>query len=654
MSNFKQHSVSRKITLQFGIILAVTGFAIVMAIFIVSNSKSNANFFFEKAMPIKDLGNLVYQKTLLGLSEVQMFTTTRNEEHRKAAIDYFKELMGCFSQMREKVSGEDAVLVDSMIAKASRYNNIVHNNVILADKMIAVHEEMNKLKNEYFFPNIEKLQNGVIASANSSNARESAQRQKTISDLLHLVDVSKGTISDQRLIQQAITRTSELVREISQFAPLIGQGATMQEMVDAIKEYSVKTKEYYELAAIVAENNRKAAIESDAVLDLESKFNTKHYNEVNEIILGLNSKMSTSQKLMFILLLAAIAVSIALIIAMTRNTVEPIKKAVEGIKKITDGDLTAKVDINTGDEFSEMAEQLNTMNSNLKNVVSNITSSSEHINQYSIEMSQASDLMSQGAGLQSASAQQVSASVEEMNASISQNNQNARQTEQIAQNALDSIRESSNASLRSVAAMKDIANKISIIDEIAFQTNILALNAAVEAARAGEHGKGFAVVASEVRKLAERSATAAAEIDKVSKEGVSISEDAGNRLKDILPELEKTAMLVREIADASDEQTTGIEQISNAVQQLNEITQQYASSAEELSSSSKKLAQESETLKQSVEYFNIGQSSERTSYSNGYISNQLQNSDNQNYNSVSQSTSLAKYSAAKNKKAIQE
>ena len=180
--------------------------------------------------------------------------------------------------------------------------------------------------------------------------------------------------------------------------------------------------------------------------------------------------------------------------------------------------------------------------------------------------------------------------MEQMNAQISQNSENAQETERIATKALESILKSNEASQKNMNAMKTIAQKISIIDEIAFQTNILALNAAVEAARAGEQGKGFAVVAAEVRKLAERSSKAAAEIDTVSHSAVAVSENAAELLKNIVPDIEKTTELVREIAVSCNQQTSGIDQINKSMQQLSEVTQQYAASAEEMASTSENLA----------------------------------------------------------------
>ncbi|MFP4526037.1 MAG: methyl-accepting chemotaxis protein, partial [Bacteroidales bacterium] len=184
--------------------------------------------------------------------------------------------------------------------------------------------------------------------------------------------------------------------------------------------------------------------------------------------------------------------------------------------------------------------------------------------------------------------------------------ENAKQTEKISGKASDRISEGNQATQHSVEAMKEIAEKISIINDIAFQTNILALNAAVEAARAGEHGKGFAVVASEVRKLAERSAEAASEIDEKSKSGVGISEKAGQQLEEIVPEIEKTSKLVQEITAASNEMNSGADQVNNAIQQLNQVTQQNAASSEELATGAEELSSQAEQLKQVISYFNVG------------------------------------------------
>jgi len=195
--------------------------------------------------------------------------------------------------------------------------------------------------------------------------------------------------------------------------------------------------------------------------------------------------------------------------------------------------------------------------------------------------------------------------MEEMTSNIQQNTDNAQETEKISTKAAESIRSGNEAAQNSVQSMKDIAEKISIINDIAFQTNILALNAAVEAARAGEHGKGFAVVASEVRKLAERSAEAASEIDEKSKSGVQISKQAGEQLQEVVPEIEKTSRLVQEITAASNEMTSGADQVNSAIQQLNQVTQQNAASSEELATSAEELSSQADQLKQVTSFFKL-------------------------------------------------
>jgi len=245
------------------------------------------------------------------------------------------------------------------------------------------------------------------------------------------------------------------------------------------------------------------------------------------------------------------------------------------------------------------------MVANLKAIVLDIKTASANVASGSQELSASSEEMSQGATEQAAAAEEASSSMEEMSANIKQNADNSMETNNISLKSAGNARESGDTVANTVMAMKEIAEKISIIEEIARQTDLLALNAAIEAARAGEHGKGFAVVASEVRKLAERSQTAAGEISQLSSSSVEVAEKAGSMLAQLVPDIQKTAELVQEISAASNEQNSGADQINKAIQQLDNVIQQNASASEEMASTSDELATQAKQLLTSIEFFKL-------------------------------------------------
>ncbi|MFO7448263.1 MAG: methyl-accepting chemotaxis protein [Ignavibacteriaceae bacterium] len=277
--------------------------------------------------------------------------------------------------------------------------------------------------------------------------------------------------------------------------------------------------------------------------------------------------------------------------------------------KLAEGDLTVKINIKS--EEDTLGKSLTRMIEKLKDVVENVKSAAENVAAGSQELSSSSEQLSQGATEQAAAAEEASSSMEQMSSNIKQNADNSQQTEKIALKSADDAREGGKAVIETVAAMKDIASRISIIEEIARQTNLLALNAAIEAARAGEHGKGFAVVASEVRKLAERSQTAAGEISKLSASSVQVAEKAGEMLSRLVPDIQKTSELVQEISAASNEQNTGSEQINSAIQQLNQIIQQNASASEEMASTAEELTSQSEQLQETVSFFKLDSNAQK-------------------------------------------
>jgi methyl-accepting chemotaxis protein len=290
-------------------------------------------------------------------------------------------------------------------------------------------------------------------------------------------------------------------------------------------------------------------------------------------------------------------------------TIEDMVRVLEAAAR---GDLTERIRKDYQGEFARLKEATNTTIDKLSGTISEVVTASTNLLSASEQVSATAQSLSQGASEQAASVEETSASIEEMSASIAQNNENAKVTGDIATKTATETVSGGKAVSETVIAMKDIARKIAIIDDIAYQTNLLALNAAIEAGRAGEHGKGFAVVAAEVRKLAERSQVAAEEISRLASGSVGLAEQAGTLLVGIVPGIQKTADLVQEIAAASSEQNTGVSQISAAVNHISQAIQQNAAASEELASTSEEMSAQAMELQSLMGFFTLEGGGERT------------------------------------------
>ncbi|VAW78588.1 Methyl-accepting chemotaxis protein I (serine chemoreceptor protein) [hydrothermal vent metagenome] len=275
------------------------------------------------------------------------------------------------------------------------------------------------------------------------------------------------------------------------------------------------------------------------------------------------------------------------------------------VYKIAAGDLSTEFDAETKKKSKGIYSAIVEMQDKLTYVVQQIQDNSEQISLASSQVSDTANALSTATSKQAASVEETSASIEQMGASISQNSENSQATDKIASESACAASEGGEAVASTVMAMNKIAERITIIEDIAYQTNMLALNAAIEAARAGEHGKGFAVVAAEVRKLAERSQVAASEISMLTVDSVKVAEKAGKLLEKMVPEITRTAELVQEITAASEEQSSGVGQITSAMMQLDSVTQQNAAGTEELASTAEEMQSKSTNLKQVVSFFHF-------------------------------------------------
>jgi methyl-accepting chemotaxis protein len=458
-------------------------------------------------------------------------------------------------------------------------DDVINKNIV---KMNILDEMINAVTDE------------AIAARNMAMMKSTADKQAMLKRVE--TDAAKFVESKNKIEKMLITEKGKVA-----FAKVNDGDKALRPLMAKVTQYAMAGRDadaMQELLTSVRPVQRKLL---DDLTDLFSA-----QGDLNKAAAdGAAKAYSTARLLMIVFSILALIIGVFAALLVTKSIVNPLANAVDVAGKIANGDLTTTIAVDSKDETGQLLAAMKNMIDKLKEVVAEVKGAADNVAAGSQQLSAGAQQLSQGATEQASAIEEVSSSMEEMVSNIRQNADNAQQTDKISVKSAGDAQVGGKAVTDTVSAMKEIASKISIIEEIGRQTNLLALNAAIEAARAGEHGKGFAVVASEVRKLAERSQTAAVEISQLSASSVEVAENAGEMLSKLVPDIQKTAELVQEIAAASNEQNSGAEQINKAIQQLDQVIQQNAGASEEMASTSEELSSQSEQMQASIEFFKV-------------------------------------------------
>ena len=576
----------------FALVLILTAIITALSVYSLQSLKKTSHK--------NSVTSLIVQNMTMGTVAGKNYVIGKQDEYRVQVQTTMEEIIKMTGELRAiETNAEHVALFDKVIEGASAYRDNFGQYAKFEEQKTGLEATMKK--------NANALEEDIVALGKIAGLSQTSSDMAVLLYKARLAGTQYLLTKDVKSADASRVYVTDLLSRASAIAARPVSRST-RDLAQAIgvagAAYRDNLVEYTNINVLQEEARLRSA--NGGAMTIENATKVSDAADAD-----MNAMMRSTAVLILITAIIAVLIGTLMAIIITRAIVTAMAKGVAFAESIAAGDLTVRLDIDQKDEIGTLAKALTNMIERLTNIVEEVTTTTSQVSAGSQQLSSTAQQMSQGATEQAASVEEISSSMEEMASNIRQNADNALQTEKIAQKSAQSAESGGKAVDGTVQAMKEIASKIGIIEEIARSTNMLALNASIEAARAGEYGKGFAVVASEVGKLAERSQREAGEISRLSNESVAIAEEAGSLITAMVPDIKRTAELVQEISAASNEQNSGAEQINQAIMQLDKVVQQNASASEESASMSEELAGQAEQMQATMGFFTVSASAHR-------------------------------------------